>query len=132
MKTMGVEGKIEETYLFLSEETPEKIKKFTRLLWQAPIPRQYIRIGSDENTNIGSYLTEVKKADLINRLIIAQDFSSGRVIRFLIGNDKGEKAEFCCAYNEFNAMMTERLFKKTFGYGFADYPNKQVTTPGQK
>jgi len=127
----------QETYLFLNKESPEKIKQFIRLLWGSDIPRQYATISTlsrlrhvpDEKTNIEDYLTEVKETDISSRLIIAQEFSSGKLIRFLNANDSGKLAEFCCSYNLQNAKETEKLFKKVFGYSFDDYPHKEVNTP---
>jgi len=123
---------MQETYLFLNKESPKKMKAFIRLLWQSSIPRQYTRIEPDETAGIESYLKEMKKTDLSNRLIIAQEFSSGKLIRFLSVNNRREKAEFCCLYSESNAREVEKLFERAFGYDFGNYPHKEINQANSK
>jgi len=123
---------MQETYLFLNKESPEKMKVFIKLLWQSHIPMQYATIEPDKKISIDDYLAEMKKKDIRNRLIIGQEFSSGKLIRFLSVNDRGEKAQFCCPYNSQNAKETEKLFKTVFGYNFTNYPNQEINTPQQR
>jgi hypothetical protein len=138
MKKGGRE--MQETYLFLNKESPKKMGVFIRLLWASSIPKQYATISSlrglrevpDKRISMESYLAEMKKRDLSSRLIIAQDFSTGKLIRFLNNNDSGKLAEFCCQYNEKNAREIERLFEQSFGYHFADYPHKEINSPQQQ